>query len=104
MHQWTYKNDHVRFMLLEKKERSEVVKTAIEAFGGSLQAFYYCFGQYDALAISDFPDGQSALACSMYVVAQGRIEHVHTTALFSADEGLGAMLQAGKMAGPDPGH
>jgi uncharacterized protein with GYD domain len=83
-------------MLSEGRERSEVARIAIEAFGGTLQSFYYCFGQYDALAISDFPDNATALACMMSVLAQGRVERVHTTALFSSDEGLGAMLEAGK--------
>jgi uncharacterized protein with GYD domain len=97
MHQWSYKDEHVKGMLIEKKERSEVLRLALDAFGGTLKDFYYCFGEYDALAITEFPDNKTALACIMSVYAQGRIDRVHTTALFSAEEGLSAILHAESM-------
>ncbi len=99
MHQWSYKDQQVRRMLLEPKDRAEVVRTAVEAFGGTLLQLYYCFGDYDAMAISDFPDNETALACVMSIFAQGRIDTVRTTPLLSAEEGLRAMRQAGSAVG-----
>jgi uncharacterized protein with GYD domain len=99
MHQWSYKSEQIKQMLLEKTDRSEVVRVAIEAFGGTLCSFYYCFGKYDGVAIAEFPDSESALASVLAISAQGRINFVHTTPLFSAEEGLKAMLNAGDVIG-----
>jgi len=94
LHQWTYKDQQVRSLLLESTDRSEVVRVAIEAFGGTLQSFYYCFGSYDGLAISKFPDHETALAAVLAITGQGRINALQTTVLLSAEEGLKAMRQA----------
>jgi uncharacterized protein with GYD domain len=99
MHQWSYKGEQVKQLLLEKADRAEVVRVAIEAFGGTLQSFFYCFGKYDGIAISEFPDSESALASVLAISAQGRINFVHTTALFSPEEGLKAMRNAGEVIG-----
>ncbi|MDB6103900.1 MAG: hypothetical protein JWO52_3899 [Gammaproteobacteria bacterium] len=102
MHQWSYKGEQIKQLLLEKADRSEVVRVAIEAFGGTLRSFFYCLGKYDGLAISEFPDSESALASVLAISAQGRINFIHTTALFSPEEGLKAMRNAGEVIGSRP--
>ena len=99
MHQWSYKNEQIKQMLLEKSDREEVVRIAVEAFGGTLQSFYYCFGKYDGVAIASYPDSDSALASVLAISAQGRVHFVHTTTLFSAEEGLNSMRNAGDVIG-----
>jgi uncharacterized protein with GYD domain len=94
MHQWTYKDQQIRSLLLESKDRSEVVRVAIEAFDGKLHAFYYCLGQYDGVAISEFPNSETALAAVLAISGMGRVSAMQTTALLSVDEGLNAMLTA----------
>jgi len=86
-------------MLIEDTDRAEVVRIAIEAFGGTLESFYYCFGQYDGVAISSFPDSITALSCVLSISGQGRIDFVQTTSLFSPEEGLHAMQHAGEVIG-----
>ena len=41
--------------------REAVIKFA-ESAGGKIDAFYFAFGQYDAVAIADYPDNVSAVA------------------------------------------
>jgi uncharacterized protein with GYD domain len=94
LHQWSYKDEQVKKMITEGTDRAEVVRLAIEAFGGTLRSFYYCFGEYDGMAISEFADNEAALACVIAITGQGRISRVHTTPLVSAADGLSAMKQA----------
>jgi uncharacterized protein with GYD domain len=99
LHQWHYKDQQIKRMLIEPEDRADVVRTATEAFGGTLHSFFYCFGEYDGLSISEFPDSETALACLMSIFGQGRIHAVRTTTLFSPEEGLRAMRQAGEVIG-----
>ncbi|MEO5624643.1 MAG: GYD domain-containing protein [Dokdonella sp.] len=87
MHQWKYKDQQIRKMLdkVEEVDRAHVVRTAIEAFGGKLVGFYFCFGEYDGLSISLFADEASALACLMFLFGEGRLQSIHTTTLFDGD-------------------
>jgi len=91
LHQWSYNHAPFREMLRAGDDRAEVVRTAVEAFGGTLHHFFYCFGEYDGTAIAEFPDREMALACLMSIFAEGRITAVHTTELFTVDEGGRAM-------------
>jgi len=102
LHQWSYKDQQVRNMLLEDTDRAEVVRVAIAAFGGTLHSFFYSFGQYDGLAISQFPDAESALAAVLAISGQGRVDAVQTTALFSPEEGLNVMRHAREVIGAKP--
>jgi uncharacterized protein with GYD domain len=105
LHQWTYKDQQIRNMLLgnELNDRREIVKTATEAFGGTLHHFFYAFGEFDGVAISSFKDNEAALACCSAIYAQGKILRVHTTPLFTAEEGVRAMrLAASTLKPPGP--
>jgi uncharacterized protein with GYD domain len=96
MHQWNYKDQQIQRMLddVEEIDRAELVRTATEAFGGTLLNFYYCFGEFDGMAISEFPDEITALACVMSIYGQGRINAVRTTQLFQPDAGERAIRYA----------
>jgi uncharacterized protein with GYD domain len=51
--------------------RREAVKKAVESLGGTLEVFYYAFGEQDVVAIADLPDNVSAAAFSLVVTAAG---------------------------------
>ena len=55
-------------------------------FGGQLQGFWYCFGEYDGYALAELPDNVSAAAVSTAVVATGSFRHFDTTVLLSVEE------------------
>ena len=52
-------------------ERSEVVKNLIEGAGGTLEAFYFGFGETDAYTLADLPDDATAVAFSLAAAASG---------------------------------
>lgn len=104
LHQWTYKDQQIQRMLadVEAHDRADVVRTATEAFDGRLLHFFYCFGDYDGVAITSFPDEKSALACCMFIYGQGRIRDVRTTPLFSPTDGTAAIEWVQKKLGLQP--
>lgn len=50
--------------------RDAVVKMA-EGLGGTVESFYFAFGETDAYVILDLPDNQSAAAASLAVNTSG---------------------------------
>jgi uncharacterized protein with GYD domain len=85
MHQWSYKGDQVQEFLGEPdaRARADVIGQAIRVFGGNLIGFYFCFGDYDGISITEFPTEEAALACVMTIVGHGRVVSVKTTTLFT---------------------
>lgn len=51
--------------------RRDAVKKAAEAVGGSLEAFYYAFGETDAYVIVDLPSHAHAVATAAAVGLSG---------------------------------
>jgi uncharacterized protein with GYD domain len=66
-------------------ERKAAVAKAAKSLGGRLETFYFAFGDPDALAIVDLPDGVSAAALSLAVNSSGTI-HCRTTVLMTVEE------------------
>jgi uncharacterized protein with GYD domain len=65
--------------------RAETVGRMISGMGGTMEAFYFCFGKYDVAVIADLPDNTSLAAISLAVGASGAAE-VQTTALMTPAE------------------
>ena len=66
-------------------KRREVAKKAIESAGGTLESFYFAFGETDLYEMCDFPDNESAAAVSMTVNATGAVQ-CSFVALLTAEE------------------
>ena len=52
-------------------KRRDVIAKAVEALGGTLEAYYFAFGDADAYVTVDVPDNVSAAAVSLAVNATG---------------------------------
>ena len=53
--------------------RRRAAEEAIRSVGGTLEAFYFAFGENDVFAIVDVPDAESAVAASLWVNASGAV-------------------------------
>lgn len=53
--------------------RAATVKKLIEGLGGKMEAFYFAYGEADALVIVDMPDEAAGIAVSMAVNASGAV-------------------------------
>ena len=69
-----YAADGVKGLMQEGgSKRLEAATAAIESVGGSVDAFYYSFGDEDVVGICDFPDTASATAVSMMINSTGAV-------------------------------
>jgi uncharacterized protein with GYD domain len=82
----SYSADGVRGLIKEGgSKRRAVVQKLIEGMGGKLEAFYYAYGEDDALIIADLPDAGTSLAISLTVNASGAVR-LSTTPLVTPEE------------------
>jgi len=81
-----YTVDGVKGLLKDGgSKRKEALKQAIESLGGTMEAFYYAFGETDVYLIADMPDHASSTAASLVVAASGAA-HSKTTVLITPEE------------------
>ena len=66
-------------------KRREVATHAVESVGGKIEAFYFCFGDQDAIIIAELPDAASAAAVSLAVTSTGAAR-LTTTPLITPEE------------------
>jgi uncharacterized protein with GYD domain len=65
--------------------RRDTVTKVIEAMGGSVEAFYYTFGDRDVIVIYSAPDESTAAALSMAVNQTGKVR-ITTHPLLTAED------------------
>ena len=66
-------------------KRRAVVDGLMKGLGGTLESFYYAFGDADVYAIVNGPDNVTAAAVSMAINASGAVT-LKTTPLLSPEE------------------
>jgi len=94
--QAAYTTEAVAGLIKNPQNRRDPVRKAVEKLGGSLVDFWFAFGDYDVVAVGQFPDNVSAAAFSMAISAGGAIKAFKTTPLMTAEEAMEAMKKAGK--------
>ena len=86
LYQASYTAEGLKGLLKEGgSSRREAVAQAIESVGGTLEAFYYAFGDTDVFCIADLPDNVSATALSLIVNAPGTVR-AKTAVLITPEE------------------
>ena len=66
-------------------KRRQVAKGLVESVGGTLESFYFAFGDPDVYVICDMPDTVSAAAAAVALGAAGSVRS-KTTVLFTPEE------------------
>ena len=93
------KTDQVVAMTANPQDRGVEARKIVEALGGTLQGFYFSFGNYDAVFIAELPDNVSVAAISWAVTSAGTFSKFKTTPLHTLDEAMQAMKTAGTLTG-----
>lgn len=89
--QANYVGDGVKGLLKEGgSSRRAAVEKAAQSVGGTVEAFYFAFGEADAYVIGDLPDNAAAAALALTVNASG-LAVVKTTVLITPEEVDGAV-------------
>jgi uncharacterized protein with GYD domain len=65
--------------------RVEAVRATVEGLGGSVESFYFAFGDSDVITIVDLPDQEAATALALTVNATGAVA-LKTTVLLAPEE------------------
>ncbi len=82
----SYTPDGTKGLLHEGgSSRREVVEQMVQRLGGTLEAFYYGYGEADVYAIMDMPDETGAIAASLIVNASGAVT-LATTPLLTPEQ------------------
>jgi uncharacterized protein with GYD domain len=70
----TYTSEGVKGVLKKGgTQRSDAVRSAIEALGGTMHSFHFAFGADDVFVVFDLPDNTAAAALGLAVASTGLI-------------------------------
>ena len=84
--QTSYTAEGVKGLLKEGgSKRRAAAEEVVKSVGGSLEAFYFTFGETDAFVIVDLPDNVSGAAISLAINASGALRG-KTTVLLTPEE------------------
>jgi uncharacterized protein with GYD domain len=69
--------------------RRDSVAAMVEGLGGSMESFYFAFGDTDVITVVDLPDNEAATAIALAVNASGAV-NLRTNVLLTPEEVDGA--------------
>ncbi|MFZ0306521.1 MAG: GYD domain-containing protein [Terracidiphilus sp.] len=78
-------------LIANPHDRTQALKKNVRNLGGKMVGSWFAFGEYDLIAIMEFPDNVSAAAWALATAAGGALRSVKTTPLLSIEEGLEAL-------------
>jgi uncharacterized protein with GYD domain len=55
--------------------RTKAVTTLAESLGGSLESYYFAFGEDSYFVVVDLPNDEAAAACALAVAASGAVSN-----------------------------
>lgn len=94
MIRWKLTDGSAKALVGKPHDRTGAATALVEGFGGKLHSYFISFGEYDGVAICEFPDNTAAAACSMAGASTGAFARFETTTLLTAKEAEAAMKQA----------
>jgi uncharacterized protein with GYD domain len=95
-YQGAYTAEAWRALLKKPANRAELIRPVIERLGGSVENWWFTFGEHDFVVIAQMPDNVSAAAFSLAAAAGGSVKTFVTTPLITMPEGIAAMKKAAK--------
>jgi uncharacterized protein with GYD domain len=91
-------------LIQNPEDRRHAARAYIEQVGGSLQGFWYAFGEYDGYALFEAPDNVSVAGAVLAIAAGGALASVETTVLMSVEETLEALAKSKSINYRRPGE
>ena len=97
--QGRFTQDALKGMLAKPEDRAEQVSQLAAKLGGKLVAYYFTFGEYDFLVVTDGPTIEGAAIAAIVAAAGGGVTDVKTTVAMTSAEMKDAFAKAGPIAG-----
>lgn len=85
------------------EDRRKAARTYVESVGGTLQGFWYAFGEYDGYTLWEAPDNVSMAAVAIAIAGGGALSKIETTPLLTVEETVDALERARAIAYRPPG-
>jgi len=92
--QASYKDDKVKALVENPQNRETAARQFIESFGGKLHAYFFAFGEFDVVTITEFPNNEAATAAALKTLSTGVFAKAQTTVLVTSVEAEHAMKKA----------
>ena len=100
--QASYTGDGVQGLRKEGgSARRDAIARACASIGGTLEAFYFAFGDSDVVTVLDLPDNTTAAGVALLVAASGTVD-IKTTVLLTPEE-VDAAVKIGEEYRPPGG-
>jgi uncharacterized protein with GYD domain len=93
----------IKRFLDKPSDRAAVVRDLAESVGGSLESYYWMFGQYDGAAVFVLPDSHTMAALSLAATSSGAFTRFETHELIDANDLLAIADRAKGIAYQPPG-
>ena len=90
-------------MIDNPEDRRAAAQEYIESVGGTLQGFWYAFGEHDGYTLWEAPDNVSMAAVALAIGGGGALSSFETTVLMTVEDTLAALEKAGSVKYKPPG-
>lgn len=95
MTQFSYSPEAWAALVRSPTDRKAGLAALMASMGNRLIELYYCFGEYDGVAIFEAPDETAAAAALLAVASPGHLKTIKTTVLLTVPQAMEAMRKAG---------
>jgi uncharacterized protein with GYD domain len=93
----------IKRFVAKPSDRAAVIRGLAESVGGSLESYYWMFGQYDGVGVFELPDSHTMAAVSLAATSSGAFTHFETHELIEAGDLAGIAERAKGIAYQPPG-
>jgi uncharacterized protein with GYD domain len=72
MIRWQFTSTSAKALVGKPHDRTGAAKALVEGFGGKLNSYYLALGEYDGVAICEFPDNKAVCPAIEFAVVPSR--------------------------------
>src|SRR5215469_13773955 len=96
-------SEAIRRFVANPSNRAEVVRELVESVGGTLECYYWMFGQYDGMAVFEVRDAHTTVAMSLAITGSGSFTRFETHELIESSDLIPIAEQARGIGYQPPG-
>jgi uncharacterized protein with GYD domain len=96
-------SEAIRRFVANPSDRADVVRGLVASVGGSLECYYWMFGQYDGMAVFEMPDAHTTAATSLAITSSGAFTRFETHELIEASDLTAIAKRARRIVYQPPG-
>ena len=95
----SYTQSAIKSLVEKPEDRLAAIEKMVDTAGGKVVALYMTSGDSDILLISEFDNGEAAIALGMVVAAAGTVTNLRTVRAWTTAEFKNVAQKASELAG-----